>query len=112
MSIVSSRITEERVQIDGRRYVTETHTLDNGKTHIVQYLAEKTMDIEKIMAARVVEIEDHLSQKAIEEKEQADLESANSKVSEVFRMTDDTTLKADFSFTDDELIALKKELNG
>lgn len=53
--IVSSSFTSEpRAQIDGRRYVTETHVDDVVGTVTFTYLAEVGQDYSAVMAARVL----------------------------------------------------------
>lgn len=53
MPIVSSQITEDSQQADGRRWITEEHTAGTGKMYRVTYLAESGTDINSVMSARV-----------------------------------------------------------
>lgn len=54
--IVTSTYTAGDVQADGRRYVRETHTLDDGKTVDFDYLADDTIDPSTVMAARAARL--------------------------------------------------------
>lgn len=58
--IIKSIIIDESVQIDGRRWVTEKHIDDVGVEHLVTYLAEADLDIDKEMQNRIAIIEDSL----------------------------------------------------
>lgn len=49
--ITTSSYTEGPAQIDGRRYVTELHTDDAGKTYIYEWLGSQ--DAGPVMSARV-----------------------------------------------------------
>jgi hypothetical protein len=51
--IVSSVITEDRRQVDGRRSIIETHVDHVGAAVQVFYLAESDADVTATMAARV-----------------------------------------------------------
>ena len=51
-AIISSTYTEGDVQADGRRYVNESHLLDDGRTIDFDYLADETIDPAAVMAAR------------------------------------------------------------
>ena len=53
MPIVSSQITEDSRQADGRRWITEKHTDSVGKAYQVKYLAESDTDVNVVMSARV-----------------------------------------------------------
>lgn len=48
--IVSSTFTEGPAQVDGRRYVTEVHTDDAGKTYAFEWLGDQ--DASLVLAAR------------------------------------------------------------
>jgi hypothetical protein len=49
----SSYAVDPVVQVDGRRYVLETHTLTSGEQVRVDYLAPAGADYDAVMAARV-----------------------------------------------------------
>jgi hypothetical protein len=51
--ITSSSYVLDHIQIDGRREVIESHTLNVGPTKIVRYLASIGIDYAAIMSARV-----------------------------------------------------------
>jgi hypothetical protein len=55
--IVSSVITEDRRQVDGRRSIIETHVDHTGAVVQVFYLAESAADVAATMAARVPMLE-------------------------------------------------------
>lgn len=57
MAIVSSSITEDFRQVDGRRQVTESHLDSTGQWHRISYVAPADMDVQTRMAARVSEVE-------------------------------------------------------
>jgi hypothetical protein len=52
MAVTSSVFAQESLQKDGRRWVTETHTLTGGATVPVRYLLAAAGDASAIMAAR------------------------------------------------------------
>lgn len=53
MPVTNSQITEDRAQADGRRWVTESHTLSTGDVRKVTYLADAGLDAPQVMASRV-----------------------------------------------------------
>lgn len=60
MPIVSSVITGDERQRDGRRWVGELHTDHLGVQYPIRYLAEAAADIATVMRDRVAVIEDQL----------------------------------------------------
>lgn len=54
--IIASSFTQFDSQTDGRRYVRETHTLDDGKTVDFDYLADDTIDPSTVMVARAARL--------------------------------------------------------
>lgn len=50
--ILSSTFNEGDVQVDGRRYVHESHLLDDGRTVDFDYLADDTISPSTVMMAR------------------------------------------------------------
>ena len=62
MPIVSSTHTVGHPQVDGRRYVTESHTDDAGVVHSVEYLAAVNADYVAIRDARAVQINEQLAE--------------------------------------------------
>lgn len=52
MTVTSSTFAQESLQKDGRRWVTETHTLTGGATVPVRYLLAVAGDASAIMTAR------------------------------------------------------------
>lgn len=68
MPVVSSSYTlDPHTQVDGRRYVTETHTLNAGGPVVVTYLAAVGEDYAAVMTARVAQINDMLAAQEAEE---------------------------------------------
>ena len=63
----SSYVADAHTQIDGRRYVRETHTLTAGDPVIVDYLAPVGADYAAIMAARVAQINESLAEREANE---------------------------------------------
>ena len=61
MPIVSSEITHDDPQIDGRRYITERHVDNVGVEHVFTYLGEADTDAEAVMLARVHGLEMNLT---------------------------------------------------
>lgn len=61
--ILSSTIIADRVQADGRRYVTERHDDDQGESHRVTYLAASNADAQATANARqatiLTQLRDH-----------------------------------------------------
>lgn len=62
MPIVSSTHIAGHEQIDGRRYVTETHTDSGGGVHRVEYLAAVGLNYVAVRDARAVRIADQLAE--------------------------------------------------
>ena len=62
MPIVSSAHTVGHSQVDGRKYVTESHTDDAGVVHRVEYLAVVNADYVAIRDARAVQINEQLAE--------------------------------------------------
>lgn len=57
MPIISSTITEDRQQVDGRRSVHEVHVDHLGERYEVDYLAEKADDVQAVATSRAAQIE-------------------------------------------------------
>jgi hypothetical protein len=64
ITVISSIIKSESVQQDGSVLVTEEHTLSNGLIVTVPYQAANPEDIQDILAARAVAIEEDAQRKA------------------------------------------------
>lgn len=62
MSIVSSTHTEGPAQVDGRHYVTETHTDHLGGVIEFEYLAAVGADYVAIRTARAASLEAQLAE--------------------------------------------------
>jgi hypothetical protein len=62
MSIVSSTHVEGPAQVDGRHYVTETHTDHLGEAYTLEYLAPVGADYVAIRTARAVSLEAQLAE--------------------------------------------------
>lgn len=67
MSIVSSELTEETAQADGRFWVEERHTDHVAVVHVIRYLAGVGLDVEAVLAARAGTLEIELAQTEINE---------------------------------------------
>lgn len=59
--IVTSTYKIGHAQIDGRHYVSEVHTDQDGVEYPLEYLAEDNADFEAIMAARAESISQSLA---------------------------------------------------
>lgn len=66
MSVVSSTYTLGHQQADGRRYVTERHTLHTGQVVVNEYGPVGTIDYDAHKAAKAAEIEEALAQAEFE----------------------------------------------
>lgn len=55
--IVSSKIIEDAPQKDGRRWITERHTRDDGTYQDVTYMAESTDAVGDMLLIRAAQIE-------------------------------------------------------
>jgi hypothetical protein len=56
MTILSSVITQDLPQDDGRRIVRETHTDDQGNVYVFDYMAEISTDINAKLTARASDL--------------------------------------------------------
>lgn len=65
MMLVSSTVSTQQPQIDGRFWVVETHSFDDGSIREFSYLADPGTDANAVMAARAAEIEAELAAAAI-----------------------------------------------
>lgn len=61
--ILSSTFTEGEAQADGRRYVQESHLLDDGRTIDFEYLADATISPAAVMAARAERLNGEIAAK-------------------------------------------------
>lgn len=62
MAITASTYTlDAHTQVDGRRYVRETHVDSAGGEHVIEYLAEAGADYTAIMNARAVQLAESLA---------------------------------------------------
>lgn len=57
MPIISSVITEDNRQIDGRRWICERHTNSTGSVREIRYMAGALTVVTTIMAARVAQLD-------------------------------------------------------
>lgn len=68
MPIVSSTFVLGHAQRDGTRYVTETHTWDDGATTVLEYgPVPDTVNHQAIANARAVQIQEQAAQREFEE---------------------------------------------
>lgn len=61
MPIVSTEIVEDRIQIDGRRFIAERHVDHLGVGHVIRYLAESAADPNAVASARIAVLEQQLA---------------------------------------------------
>lgn len=61
MPVIRSLFEVGRPQADGRRYVTERHTLDTGEVITREYGPVPEMDYAAVMAAKAARIEQALA---------------------------------------------------
>ncbi len=66
MSIETSEIVEDSIQIDGRRHIREVHTDHVGVEHHYVWMAEAGQDVDIVMSNRASRLPDHLAQQEIE----------------------------------------------
>ena len=66
MPIVSSIITIDRVQVDGRRKIIETHTDHLGGVHEQRYTAESAQNVSVGLVARAAAIQQRLADEETE----------------------------------------------
>lgn len=141
MSIVSSIVIENIIQIDGRRFVRERHTDQLGATYDVVYYGPANDDPSVILAARVATIEDSLDASELGENMQRALDQKpptfnyttaakfRQKLRELFQTLSgwdltrlgkfvnslnlsDAVLKALFGVNDAQLVVLKAKLSA
>lgn len=62
MPIVSSEITHDDPQVDGRRYIHERHVDDRDREYIFIYLADADWDAEASLTARIPPLDDQIRQ--------------------------------------------------
>lgn len=62
MPIVSSEITHDDPQVDGRRYIHERHVDDRDREYIFIYLADADWDAEASLTARVPPLDEQIRQ--------------------------------------------------
>lgn len=77
MPIVSSELSQDGPQSDGRFWVTEVHTDHIGRQHIIRWLAAVGVDAAAVMLARVIRILEGLEQREIEENMASILENGS-----------------------------------
>jgi hypothetical protein len=104
--ITKSTYTKEHAQTDGRAYVREVHTDDEGNRYEVVYLAEPESSVEKTMEDRIAILEEEIIRMKAEAAEEAVYQSAVTKVAEYVK--ENVTAKATVSLTDEELEAYTK----
>jgi hypothetical protein len=56
MRVVTSEFTSAVPQVDGRYYVTETHTTDEGEPIRYEYLNDGSLDPQMVMEERAIEM--------------------------------------------------------
>ena len=107
MSIISSEITEDREQHDGRRHVSEKHIDDEGKEYTRSYLAAAGENVIRLMDNYVPDLEEELLFIATENAAFAtrDREQAIA----LDGLTDDI-LKKVLVIDDDELVRTRDDL--
>lgn len=66
MSITSSTIEDDDVQVDGRRHILEVHTDHTGQRYEFRWTAAAGQDVTSGLAARATWLADYLAQQEIE----------------------------------------------
>ena len=107
--IKTSQLSIGNAQIDGRHYVSEIHTFDDGKVVCVEYLSLDDGNEQKRMDERVSFLEEQRVQEELQEKERDDLNRATLKRDTYLSSLTEPMLKTALDLTDDELLALKKQ---
>ena len=105
--IVKSSIIADRMQIDGRRYITERHTYKSGNVLLVEYLADAKLDADQRMKERVPELETQVSQEAADRSDAFIKVAIDEKQSAYLKSLSDQVLTDDVKLTSDELTFLK-----
>lgn len=108
-SVIVSTLRVGHAQADGRRYITERHTLDTGEIVTVEYLGNSEGATER-MAVRATEIESQRSREATDRTEQTVRERVRRKVDNWLRGQTDAALRSTLSMTQAEVDALRREL--
>lgn len=93
MPIVSSVLTQEGAQKDGRKWVEEVHTDHLGLRHVFRWLAAVGIDANAVMLARVARILEELEAREIA----ANITSVIANGSEASTSTDYSTAAANFA---------------
>ncbi len=57
ITITSSILERDLLQVDGRRVVREAHTDDQGQEYIFNYMADISMDVQQRLTDRAAELE-------------------------------------------------------
>ena len=70
MAITSSIITENAVQVDGRRWIREKHTDHTGAQHFYSYIAHPGQDVDAILAARATALWEQLVEEELQKNEE------------------------------------------
>jgi hypothetical protein len=76
MSVVNSQIIEDAAQRDGRRWITERHTLDDGSYQDVTYMAGAKDKVTDMLPIRAAQIEESIAAQRQTKDEQAAAEKA------------------------------------
>jgi hypothetical protein len=106
-AIIKSQITERSVQHDGRVYITEVHTFDDGMEYSTTYLADPKDSEDEALRVRAIEL--------VEDRDAGEKSLADAAVEAViiakrdqyFATLDDKTLKDAVKLTDEELATFK-----
>ena len=107
--VIASTLSVGHAQADGRKYITEKHTLDTGEIVTVEYLGDSEGATER-MAARVAEIESQRTRDAAVRIEHAGRQRAMKKVEVWLLDQTDVVLRTTFGMTQAEVDALQREL--
>lgn len=104
----SSKIVEDRTQIDGRRNITEKHVTDADRTILVSYLAEASVNASSAMTARVPQIEAQLLSEELMRQRNNLINGVIQKEKIYFKSFTDAIIKLNLSLTNEELLIFRE----
>ncbi len=108
ISIISSIISADDVQTDGRRHIREEHTDNLGDIYPAFYLGEANVDANAKMLARVPFIEAQIAEAATEVIRQGNEDSGDVKLDTYVAGLSDEDAKRIIGYTEAELVIVRK----
>ncbi|MGH8752181.1 MAG: hypothetical protein ACREUV_10820 [Burkholderiales bacterium] len=109
MGIVRSKIVFDQPQADGRRWVREEHTADDGRKATVDYKAAGAADAVKRMTQRVAEVEEQFASEDAGNRQALVEASVQVKIDGYIKSLPDITLQTAVGLTDAELVEIKSD---